>query len=114
MGAYGLRPLVMIFFYHPESAPQIDASLLAAAFDLTPAECKIAILVAEGISQKDIAKRLDLQPDTIRKQLQVIYQKTNTHQQTELMRLMLNIPSNFVQEPRKQEPSKQLKPKEAK
>ena len=58
MGAFGLRPLVMMFFYHPESAPQIDASILSAAFDLTPSECKTAILLAEGLSQKEITHAL--------------------------------------------------------
>jgi DNA-binding CsgD family transcriptional regulator len=102
MGAFGLRPLVMMFFYHPESAPQIDASILNAAFGLTPSECRIAMLVAEGLSQKDIAEKLSLKHDTVRKQLQIIYQKTSTSQQTELVRLMLNVPSNFVQKPPKQ------------
>lgn len=97
MRAYGLRPLVMLFFYHPESAPKVDASILTAAFGLTPAECRIAILLAEGFAQKEIAEKLSLKHDTVRKQLQVIYQKTSTNQQSELIRLMLHLPSNFVQ-----------------
>ncbi|MFQ6332927.1 helix-turn-helix transcriptional regulator [Methylophilus sp. 3sh_L] len=97
MRAYGLRPLVMLFFYHPESAPKVDASLLSAAFGLTPAECRIAILLAEGFAQKEIAQRLGLKHDTVRKQLQIIYQKTSTNQQSELIRLMLHLPSNFLQ-----------------
>lgn len=99
MRAYGLRPLVMLFFYHPESAPKVDASILNAAFGLTPAECRIAILLAEGVSQKDIAIKLSIKHDTVRKQLHAVYQKTATNQQSELIRLMLHLPSNFVQEP---------------
>lgn len=97
MGAYGLRPLVMLFFYHPESAPKVDASILSAAFGLTPAECRIAILLAEGFAQKEIAQKLNIKHDTVRKQLQIIYQKTSTNQQSELIRLMLHLPSNFLQ-----------------
>lgn len=99
MRAYGLRPLVMLFFYHPESAPKVDASILSAAFSLTPAECRIAILLAEGLSQKEISNKLNIKHDTVRKQLQSIYHKTSTNQQSELIRLMLHLPSNFVQEP---------------
>lgn len=98
-GAFGLRPLVMLFFYHPESAPQIDTSILTAAFGFTPAECRTAILLADGLTQKEIANRLGVKYDTIRKQLQAMYQKTATKQQSELIRLMLHLPSNFVQEP---------------
>lgn len=99
MRAYGLRPLVMLFFYHPESAPKVDASILSAAFGLTPAECRTAILLAEGLAQKEIAQKLGIKHDTVRKQLQAIYQKTSTSQQSELIRLMLHLPSNFVQQP---------------
>ena len=99
MGTFGLRPLVMLFFYHPESAPSIDPAILSAAFNLTPAECRIAILLGDGLSQKEIASALSIRPDTVRKQLQVIYQKTATKQQSELIRLMLHLPSNFVQQP---------------
>ena len=95
-GAFGLRPLIMLLFFHPESAPKIDISILTAAFGLTPAECRTAMLLAEGLSQKEIAKSLGVQKDTVRKQLQNIYQKTATNQQSELIRLMLHLPSNFV------------------
>ena len=96
-GAFGLRPLIMLLFFHPESAPKVDISILTAAFGLTPAECRTAILLAEGLSQKEIAKSLGVKKDTVRKQLQNIYQKTATNQQSELIRLMLHLPSNFMQ-----------------
>lgn len=97
-GAFGLRPLVMLLFYHPESAPKVDSTILTAAFGLTPSECRTAILLAEGLSQKEISKKLGVQHDTVRKQLQNIYQKTSTTQQSELIRLMLHLPSNFMEE----------------
>ncbi|MCB5206493.1 helix-turn-helix transcriptional regulator [Methylovorus mays] len=94
MGTFGLRPLIMVFFYHPEADTTIDPSLLTAAFGLSPAECRIAIYLAEGCSLKEIARKLDVQFDTIRKQLQSIYHKTSTNRQPELIRLLLNLPSN--------------------
>lgn len=97
MGAFGLRPIVMLFFYHPESAPAIDSSLLFAAFGLTPAECRIATLLAEGLSLKQIADVQGTQHDTVRKQLRSIYQKTSTNRQPELIRLLLHLPHNVVQ-----------------
>lgn len=93
-GAFGLRPLVMLLFYHPESAPPIDSDLLAAAFNLTPAEARVSRLLGEGFSLKEIAYQLGNQHETVRKQLQAIYRKTATNRQSELMRLMLHLPSN--------------------
>jgi len=97
VGAYGLRPVVMLIFYHPASAPAIDASLLYAVFGLTPAEARIATLLADGLSLKEIARVQGTQHDTVRKQLRSIYQKTSTNRQPELIRLLLHLPQNAVQ-----------------
>jgi DNA-binding CsgD family transcriptional regulator len=93
-GVFGLRPLVLLFFYHPESAPPIDSDLLGVVFNLTPAEGRASRLLAEGLSPKEISSRLGIQYDTVRKQLQSIYRKTATNRQSELMRLMLHLPLN--------------------
>jgi DNA-binding CsgD family transcriptional regulator len=93
-GAFGLRPLVLLLFYHPESAPVVDSELLSAAFNLTPAEVRVCRLLGEGLSPKEIASALGIQYETVRKQLQAIYRKTNTDRQSELMRLMLHLPLN--------------------
>ncbi|WP_157977791.1 helix-turn-helix transcriptional regulator [Paraburkholderia kururiensis] len=89
---FGLRTIAMLIFYHPRSAPPVDEDLLAAAFDLTPAESRIAHLLADGLTPKDIAARVGVQPDTVRKQMQSIYQKTGTNRQPDLVRLLLHLP----------------------
>jgi DNA-binding CsgD family transcriptional regulator len=97
MGTFGLRPVVMLLFYDPASAPVIDASLLYAVFGLTPAEARIATLLADGLSLKQIAEVQGTQHDTVRKQLRSIYEKTSTNRQPELIRLLLHLPHNAVQ-----------------
>ena len=97
MGSFGLRPLVMLFFYHPSSAQEIDSDLLAAAFGLSHAECRVASLLADGLPLKSIADTLGVQYDTVRKQLVSIYQKTATNRQPELVRLLMNLPASAVQ-----------------
>lgn len=96
MGTFGLRPLIMLFLYHPESSAAIEPTLLYAAFGLTPAECRVALLITEGQSVKQIADALGTQPDTVRKQLQSIYNKTSTHRQPELIRLLLQLPNSTL------------------
>lgn len=94
MGSFGLRPLIMLMFYHPESTTPVDSTLLTAAFGLSPAECKIATMLTEGYSVIEIAESLGKKEDTIRKQLTSIYQKTSTTRQPELIKLLLNLPTN--------------------
>jgi DNA-binding CsgD family transcriptional regulator len=88
-----LRAFAALTFYHPRSAPPVDEQVLATAFDLSPAECRIALLLAEGLAQKDIAAHVGVQHDTVRKQLQSIFQKTATRRQPDLLRLLLNLPA---------------------
>jgi DNA-binding CsgD family transcriptional regulator len=84
----------LLTFYHPDSPPVVDADLLSMAFDLTPAECRVAHSIAEGRTPKEIAARLGVQHDTVRKQLQAIYQKTATNRQADLIRLLLHLPAH--------------------
>jgi DNA-binding CsgD family transcriptional regulator len=93
-GAFGLRPLVLLFFFHPDSAPPIDSDLLGVVFNLTPAEGRVSRLLGEGLSPKEVSSRLGVQYDTVRKQIQSIYRKTTTNRQADLMRLMLHLPLN--------------------
>jgi len=97
MGAFGLRPIIMLIFYHPESAPVIDSSLLFAVFGLTPAESRVASLLAQGLSLKEIAALQGTQHETVRKQLKSIYQKTSTNRQPDLIRLLLHLPHQALQ-----------------
>ena len=97
LGSFGLRPLVMLFFYHPTSAQVIDSALLTAAFGLSHAECRVASMLADGMPLKVIADALGVQYDTVRKQLLSIYQKTATNRQPELVRLLMNLPASAVQ-----------------
>jgi len=86
----------LLTFYHPDSPPIVDTDLLASAFDLTPAECRVACHIAEGRTPKEIANQTGVQHDTVRKQLQAIYQKTATNRQVDLIRLLLNLPAHPV------------------
>ena len=84
----------LLTFYHPDSPPVVDPDLLASAFDLTPAECRVACHIAQGRTTKEIASQIGVQHDTVRKQLQAIYQKTATNRQVDLIRLLLNLPAH--------------------
>ena len=51
---------------------------------LTPREREIALLVADGLSNKQVASRVHLSIDTVKKNLSRIYAKFGVHDRTEL------------------------------
>lgn len=90
--AFGIRPQVMLTFYVPKQEMSIDTHLLNVAFGLTSAESKVALQLLEGYLPKEIAVKNDVNYDTIRKQIQSIFRKTSTNKQSELVKLLLNMP----------------------
>ena len=62
----------------------------AATGELTPTERRIAALVAEGRSNKEIAAALFITPKTVGTQLSRIYRKVGVHSRTELARHLID------------------------
>ncbi|WP_335951440.1 helix-turn-helix transcriptional regulator [Acinetobacter beijerinckii] len=93
--AFGIRPQVMLTFYSPTHSVSIDPHLLNIALNLTPAESRIALGLLDGLLPKEIAKRDQVHIDTVRKQIQSIYRKTETNRQADLVKLLLNMPRYY-------------------
>jgi DNA-binding CsgD family transcriptional regulator len=62
---------------------------------LTPAESRIALGLLDGLSQKEISSRDQVNIGTVRKQIQAIYKKTETNRQADLVKLLLNTPRHY-------------------
>ena len=62
--------------------------LLRQAFGLTRAEAAVATMIAGGDTPAEIAKHRNVSVETIRAQLRVLYAKTGTNRQAELVRLV--------------------------
>jgi DNA-binding CsgD family transcriptional regulator len=69
----------------------VPADVLGAAFGLSPAEAKLAAIIAEGHSLGEAAEQLSIARETARNQLKAIFGKTNTHRQGELVALLSRI-----------------------
>lgn len=54
----------------------------------------MAAQLAAGADLDAIGKRLGIRRETIRNHLKRIYEKTDTHRQAELVRLVLSLPSS--------------------
>jgi len=84
---------VSIFIASPYNQHSISLDVLQSLFQLTPAEARLTALLANAISIDESAKTNHVSIHTARTQLKSIFQKTNTHKQTELVKLVLSSPA---------------------
>jgi DNA-binding CsgD family transcriptional regulator len=82
----GARALLTLTAVEPRPGPKPD--LLARAFGLTPAEARLASIIAEGLNPERAAEELSISKITARNQLKAIFAKTATHRQGELVALL--------------------------
>jgi DNA-binding CsgD family transcriptional regulator len=83
----------VLFIADPDRDEGPDESGLMAAFDLTPAEARLATRLARGDGLKEAARALGIKTTTARTQLSRIFAKTGTSRQPELVRVLLSVPS---------------------
>jgi DNA-binding CsgD family transcriptional regulator len=88
----GARPIVSLLVSDSESSVRIPPESLRVAFDVTPAEARVASLLIQGVDPSRIADTLQLSKHTVRNELKSMFQKTRTNRQSELVRLLLSLP----------------------
>lgn len=89
--AFGGTPLAMLVIHDPNRPARIDPFGLAAAFELTPAEARVAVALAEGSSPKEIARQLGVSFNTVRTQVQAVHAKFGVSRTTELVALIHSV-----------------------
>jgi DNA-binding CsgD family transcriptional regulator len=73
------------------SKPGPLPAILSKTFRLTPAEAKLACVIARGTSPEIAAGELKISRETVRNQLKSVFAKTDTHRQSELVALLLQV-----------------------
>jgi len=86
------RPVAIIFITDPERKSSTAPETLQRLYSLTPAESRLAQLLASGNTLKETSEQLGVAMSTVRSQLKSLFAKTNTNRQSELMRLLLLCP----------------------
>ncbi|MGV8843355.1 MAG: LuxR C-terminal-related transcriptional regulator [Pseudomonas sp.] len=81
------KPLVLLALL--ENQPQ--SQLLAELFQLSPAELRLAELLAQGHTPQSCAARLNVSINTVRTQLRALFRKTETARQAELVNLFARL-----------------------
>jgi DNA-binding CsgD family transcriptional regulator len=84
-----VRALLTLNALGPKPGP--PAAILARTFRLTPSEAKLACVIARGASPFIAARELKISRETARNQLKAVFAKTNTHRQSELVALLLQV-----------------------
>jgi DNA-binding CsgD family transcriptional regulator len=87
--AQDVRALMTLNALGPKPGP--PAAILAKTFRLTPAEAKLASVIARGASPGIAAGELKISRETARNQLKSVFAKTDTHRQSELVALILQV-----------------------
>jgi DNA-binding CsgD family transcriptional regulator/PAS domain-containing protein len=85
----GARALVI--FSSLARRPPLSSPLLTHLFGLSPAEARLASIIAGGIDLRTAAEDLGVKRDTARNQLKAIFAKTGAHRQSELVELLAKL-----------------------
>lgn len=86
----------IVYVQDPERRVRPAQEILRSAFRLTPAECRVALLLGDGKSPREISHVLGVSSNTLKSHLASIYRKTNTSRQTQLVRLLMRLPASTL------------------
>lgn len=84
------KAAAIVFVRDPEQPAVPAEATLRMSLGLTPAEARLTRLVVQGLSLAEAGAQLGLRRETVRSRVKSIFQKTNTHRQSELVSLVLN------------------------
>jgi DNA-binding CsgD family transcriptional regulator len=84
------EPAAALFLSDPEDEAHIDDVMVRRLYRLTPAEARLAVLLAQGHHLDEVAGILKISIHTARTHLKRTLGKTHTARQSDLVRLLLN------------------------
>lgn len=90
---------VLVVIVDPAAKSRATVSSLQAAYDLTSAEARVALLLASGVPGAQMPAILGVTAATIKTHLRRCFEKTGTHSQVELSRLFAMFPPSDVPDP---------------
>jgi len=80
---------VTVFINDPMRSQRPPDTLLRSLYGLTPAECRVALLLSDGHAPRRIADIVGVAENTVRSQIKSIYHKAGVKRQGELIRLLM-------------------------
>lgn len=90
-----IRPAAAVFLTDPETGLEPPQQILSGLFGFTEAESRLAAKLMEGMSLREAADYFCKSHNTVKTQLQAIFNKTGTNRQSELVRLLWRGPAGL-------------------
>jgi DNA-binding CsgD family transcriptional regulator len=84
------QPAIAIFISDPDQRREAPAHILNQLFGFTPAESRLALLLANGLTLDESSAELEVSRNTAKSHLSSIFSKTGVTRQTKLVQLILN------------------------
>ncbi|MGA3125397.1 MAG: LuxR C-terminal-related transcriptional regulator [Candidatus Korobacteraceae bacterium] len=91
----GNNPAALLFITTPEQQGRGEHRLWQSMFGLSPAECRVAEMMKQGMEVAEISEAIRIKVDTVRYYQKCIYRKTSVRGQGQLMRLLTRLPSSL-------------------
>ena len=88
-GAPDVGAVVLVI--EPDRQPKPDAEVVAAALNLTPAQSRVAVLLATGRTVSDIASAIGRGQSTVRSHLKAIHRRLGISRRAELAGLVYSV-----------------------
>ncbi|MFN7571304.1 MAG: helix-turn-helix transcriptional regulator [Betaproteobacteria bacterium] len=85
------QPRAIAFLTDPVDPVRVNRAALQRLYGLTAAEFRVVEQVCSGQTVAAVAERFRVSENTVKSQLQSIYDKTGTHRQAQLVRLVLSL-----------------------
>jgi DNA-binding CsgD family transcriptional regulator/PAS domain-containing protein len=79
----------LVLIVDPDQKPEPARALVRRLYGLTMTEADVAVRIASGADLQELSDELSVSIATVRKHLQHVFDKTGTHRQAELVRLVL-------------------------
>ena len=87
----GWRVAAAVLVHDLESPSQVDPEFVSAVLGLTPAQSRVAVALADGVSPTEIAAMSGRAEGTVRHHLKEIFSTLRINRQTELVRRVLAV-----------------------
>jgi len=84
----------IIFINDGAQEVEVDPALLQSAYELTPAEARVAVALLESSSAQEVAGKLGTSPHTVHTQIKHIYAKLGVDTRTRFVKLLLGLASH--------------------
>ncbi|MBK6850052.1 MAG: helix-turn-helix transcriptional regulator [Burkholderiales bacterium] len=96
LGAFGSKRLSLVRLFNLKQSAVLSPQLVAMAFDLTPAEARVAIIMAEGKSDLDISRQNGVAVTTVRTQAQRVLDKIGVGKRSEVSSILKGNPAFWL------------------